>query len=557
MRRLVKRCAVLSRKRRAVPAGSGEYHIEARSFIHHPGEPSGVTVHPEHLLRHIRRIASAPPSDAVLLARFARHRDDDAFAILVGRYGRLVLAVCQRVLCDRQQAEDCTQATFLVLARKAATIRRPETLAAWLHGTARCLALRCRRAEVRRREREVRRCRTIPERASPNPLDELTGREMLQVLEEEVQRLPEAQRLAVLFCCLEGLSQEETARRLGWTPGSVKGRLERGRERLRLRLMRRGLTLSITLAALEMSRCMASAGMPASRLVTTAKAATLFAAGKVVPAGMVSAAAITLAKGAVKAMTINKIGIITLLLLAASVVVGVTGLISQRTTAAPLRDTRPDMKKTDLWAAITVSSPIFREGESGALQINFTLVNDGKKVIDPRIGASRLFINGKELKDSARIFNNGPHDDRDTALPAGDYLHFGYALGRHFAKPGVYRVSWRGEGFEASEIVFRVLPKKDPSVKATLKEARPDKSGLVRGYLERTGTEGDEKILVLKEVGWVTFNEKTEFLAETGFDARSTDLKEALAKEVHIWTEKRGGKLYARGVVIKYPQPSY
>ncbi|HEY7311970.1 MAG TPA: sigma-70 family RNA polymerase sigma factor [Gemmataceae bacterium] len=211
----------------------------------------------EPLLRHIRRLASSPPalpdSDAALLERFSQRRDDNAFAALIARHGAMVLGVCRRVLRDHQEAEDAFQATFLALARKASSLRHPDRLAAWLHVTARQLALKARRTAERRRQRE-RCCTPIDAAASVDPLEELSAREMLQVLDEEMQRLPEVYRLPLVLCCLEGRTQEEAARLLGWTPGSVRGRLERGRARLHARLLRRGLSLSAALLAVEASR---------------------------------------------------------------------------------------------------------------------------------------------------------------------------------------------------------------------------------------------------------------------------------------------------------------
>src|SRR5262245_41455916 len=135
---------------------------------------------PERLLRQIRQLACPPAqdpaADAVLLQRFVRSRDESAFAALVGRPGPMVLAVCRGILGDAHQAEDAFQATWLVLARKAATVRPPSRLAAWLHGVARHLALKCRRADTRRRQREAR---SMPPASPPDPLEELTARELL------------------------------------------------------------------------------------------------------------------------------------------------------------------------------------------------------------------------------------------------------------------------------------------------------------------------------------------------------------------------------------------
>jgi len=182
-------------------------------------------------------------NDRELLRRFLETNDGDAFALLVRRHGPMVLGLACRVLGDRHLAEDVFQAAFLLLARKAHTIRRAESLSCWLHGVAFRLALRVRRSRHHRQQRELH----IRPPSSPSPLEELTAQELLTVLDHELHQLPENQRAPLILCCLEGLSQEEAARRLGCSPGAVKGRLERGRQRLRLRLEKRGLTLPAAL----------------------------------------------------------------------------------------------------------------------------------------------------------------------------------------------------------------------------------------------------------------------------------------------------------------------
>jgi RNA polymerase sigma factor (sigma-70 family) len=187
----------------------------------------------------------ADTGDGPLLRRFVGRRDDDAFAELLRRHGPMVLGLSRRVVGDRHLAEDVFQATFLALARKAHSVRRPESVAAWLHGVAFHLSLRARKVGARRRQEEAR----VPTgRAGRDPLDELTARELLAVLDEEIQALPPHFRLPLILCGMEGLSHDEAARRLGWSPGSIKGRLERGRQRLRLRFQKRGLTLPAALA---------------------------------------------------------------------------------------------------------------------------------------------------------------------------------------------------------------------------------------------------------------------------------------------------------------------
>ncbi|MGL4555018.1 MAG: RNA polymerase sigma factor, partial [Gemmataceae bacterium] len=139
---------------------------------------------PQHLLDVIRAAVpwAGEDSEAALLARFAGRADEDAFTALVARHGAMVVGVCRRVLGDAHEAEDVAQATFLVLAREAGNLRRPDALPAWLHHTARHLALKHRRGRDRRIRREGRAAR--PE-AVTGPADELTVRELMAALDEE------------------------------------------------------------------------------------------------------------------------------------------------------------------------------------------------------------------------------------------------------------------------------------------------------------------------------------------------------------------------------------
>jgi len=129
----------------------------------------------------------------------------------------------------------------------------------------------------------------------------------------------------------------------------------------------------------------------------------------------------------------------------------------------------------NLWAAITVNRVIFVAGHlqgervqpriggevTEHLMIHFVVVNDGDKSINPDIVSSQLLVNGKELPDWPWIISNGPRDARFEAIPPGEHLLFSVALGKYFAKPGVYRVAWKGKSFWSPEIVFRVMGKKE------------------------------------------------------------------------------------------------
>ncbi len=177
-------------------------------------------------------------TDARLLAGYVEGGDAAAFEALVRRHGPMVYGVCRRVLATHQDAEDAFQATFLVLARKAAAVTPREFLPNWLHGVAHTTALQARRAAARRRAHEQRYAR----RPAPDAA-ELPGDDLRPLLDRELGRLPERYRVAVVLCDLEGKSRTEAARQLGWPEGTVAGTLARARTLLAARLTRRGVTL--------------------------------------------------------------------------------------------------------------------------------------------------------------------------------------------------------------------------------------------------------------------------------------------------------------------------
>jgi RNA polymerase sigma factor (sigma-70 family) len=284
------------------------------------------------VVRHIRKLAVAPGTraltDAQLLERFAVHQAEDAFAALMQRHGQLVWSVCRHVLRHDQDAEDAFQATFLVLARNAAFIRKQEALASWLHGTAYRIALRARRDALIRRTHESR-GKTMPREL---PFPETVLREALAVLDEEVQQLSPRQRAAFVLCSLEGKSLAEAAQQLGWKQGTVSGTLARARRRLGQRLTRRGVTLSAALSAVVLGRQAASAALPAGLAHSTTQAALLFAAGKSAAAALASPAAAALVEGVTRTMSLTKLKVATLVLLAAGV--AGAGLLTHQALAA-------------------------------------------------------------------------------------------------------------------------------------------------------------------------------------------------------------------------------
>jgi RNA polymerase sigma factor (sigma-70 family) len=221
------------------------------------------------VLRRLRKLAVARPapelSDQVLLQRFAGHGEETAFASLMQRHGPLVLSVCRNVLHHQQDAEDAFQATFLVLARKAAIIRQGNSLASWLYGVALRTAMKAKTAAANRRALQSRGGPSTPQ---PDPVAEAALRELQTILHEEVQRLPEKYRAPFVLCCLEGYGRSEAARQLGWNEGTLSGRLAEARKRLQQRLTRRGVALSAALAAKALA-ANAALAMPAGLMSST------------------------------------------------------------------------------------------------------------------------------------------------------------------------------------------------------------------------------------------------------------------------------------------------
>jgi RNA polymerase sigma factor (sigma-70 family) len=274
---------------------------------------------PDRILDQIRVTVTArflgALTDAELLERFIAQRDEVAFGALLERHAPMVLGVCRRVVSDTHLAEDVLQASFLLLARKAASIRKREALAAWLHGT----ALRLARRAAAEAARACRADRPAPAASPSDPLADLSGRELLQVLDEELAGLPESYRIPLLLCHLEGHTRDEAAVRLGWSAGQVKGRLERGRRLLRDRLVKRGVALPAALSAMLVSDSLLCAAVPNVLVPTLARTASAFATGAASAA--IPARALCLTEGALKTMFVNRLKLLTISVL-------VLGLVS-------------------------------------------------------------------------------------------------------------------------------------------------------------------------------------------------------------------------------------
>jgi RNA polymerase sigma factor (sigma-70 family) len=248
--------------------------------------------------QYLRRLVSRhgdPSTDHQLLQRFVADRDESAFASLVQRHAPLVLGLCRSILGNHHDAEDIFQAAFLVLARKASSIRKGESVGSWLYAVAYRLAHKARVRDGKRRKCEQRAAKL----AEQTPMDEVAWRELRDILHEEVSRLPEKHRAAVVLCYWEGRTHEQAGQQLGIARSTIKDRLEKAREMLRTRLARRGLALPTVWVA-------ASSVVSAELLQATVRGAMLFTMGQL-PSGVVSIAAIACARRSLQAMVLSKL----------------------------------------------------------------------------------------------------------------------------------------------------------------------------------------------------------------------------------------------------------
>jgi RNA polymerase sigma factor (sigma-70 family) len=265
-----------------------------------------AVVPPSRILRHLRSAAlrqgGAAPEDAQLLECFLAERDEAAFEALVRRHGPMVFGICRRVLGGRQDAEDAFQATFLVLACKAATVRDRAAVGSWLYGVAYRTAGKARARAARRRVKE--REAAVSEARE----DHHDHGELARLLDLELSQLHKKYRGPVLLCDLEGVSRKEAARRLGLPLGTLNSRLATARSMLAKRLTRRGVALASGGVAAVLTANLASAGVPVPLIGCTVRAAARVAAGHAVTAAA-SASVASLAKGVMNAMLISKLKI--------------------------------------------------------------------------------------------------------------------------------------------------------------------------------------------------------------------------------------------------------
>jgi RNA polymerase sigma factor (sigma-70 family) len=269
-----------------------------------------------HALILFRDGALGDVSDEQLIEQFVHGQSEageGAFEVLLERHGPMVFRTCRTILRDRHDAEDAFQATFLVLARQARSIRNPASLASWLHGVARRVACHARSAEWRRRRHERQRAADLADPCVIEPrLDDLA-----EVVHSEIDSLPERYRAAVVLCDIEGLTEGQAARRLGRPVGTIRSQLSRGRQHLRGRLIRRGLAPAVALIGLTRAALAEERIVPSALVSATVESAREFAVAQTVTAELVASAAGVLAEGFLRRLVMIRIQLTAIVALGA------------------------------------------------------------------------------------------------------------------------------------------------------------------------------------------------------------------------------------------------
>jgi RNA polymerase sigma factor (sigma-70 family) len=342
-----------------------------------------ATAQRDTLLQHIQKLAVGraveQQTDRELLEDFTAGRNAVAFTALVSRHGPMVLRVCRRALHHEQDAEDAFQATFLVLATHASSIRKRDTVADWLYGVAYRTAMKAKRSAARRRNHEAR----TPATPGPRP----TWDDVQTVLDEEIHRLPQRFREAFVLCVLEGKGGPESAATLGCKEGTVKSRVHRARQLLQQQLARRGIKLAALLAALSVAEGASRASLPAALAQATIHSGLLVAAGQSA-AGVISTPVAALAAGVTRAMFLTKAKIALVVLLTIGLLAG-GGVWVHRALAAPREETKADPKQ------VTESKSHAAAQQAASVQVRGLVLNpEGQAVKDARL----IFLYGSSRK---------------------------------------------------------------------------------------------------------------------------------------------------------------
>jgi RNA polymerase sigma factor (sigma-70 family) len=459
-------------------------------------------IHSGSIVRHLRR-ALAPAegrdaSDAELLARFVTNADQTAFELIVRRHERMVFGVCQRVLRDRQAAEDAFQAAFLALARKAASIRQGEALSGWLYKVACRVALKARAgADLRARQVVLDPALDARPARAGHPSDahaDAVWRELRAVLDEELSRLPEKFRTPVVLCYLEGKSYAEAASLAGCPKGTLSGRLTRARGLLAARLARRGVSITGALLASALWGQAHAVAARTTLLDATALAAVRLASGE--PVARVAPTAVAhLADGVVRAMFTTKIKIAAGVLAVVLACGGVAGLAYQAASSSGTTEPGADLQG----AQAAQRGEAVRRGEK--TRPRYDLQGDplppGARA---RVGSRRLhhggLVTSVRFDVSGKVLVSGAADqtvrfwDRGTGKELGRTPLSGYEIrDLSFSRNGnvMAALDWQIHIFDgASRKRLRSMPENpDPNARFQSAVVTPDGKAVVAGFQDR------------------------------------------------------------------------
>lgn len=486
------------------------------------------------LLHQIQKWSSTaavnPLSDAELLERFSRDRDEAAFTVLLQRYGRLVWSVCRRVLRSEQDIEDAFQATFCLLGHKSGTIRKSASVGSWLYGVAYRTAMKAKKNAVKRREREEQ----AQAKAVPLPSAEVMCRELQALLDTEIVNLPEKLRAPFILCCLEGKTKPEAAAALGWKEGTVSSRLANARRILIERLAARGVELSVVLGALTLSQTTVQSALRASTL----KVVLAFANNAPVP----SAAVAALIQEVSQAMKTGLMKTTALILIAAGLIAGGAGVFIHRSLSPAQAElaaqgTEQDEKQDpvagraptpDEIREVTVNCRVL--GPSDAPLADASVVLLAKRLAERIDGEPRIVVAATAKTD---------HHGRCVLRATGHFENF--RLLAHAKRQGLgYGYVPTGTG--PAEAVLRLRPEQTFSGRLITPQGQPAEG--VRLRVERIIDNEDRQYFLssAKQAQWFYTESRNRKPSDQGIMdgyesavLRGVTLPASLAKEIPSW----------------------
>jgi RNA polymerase sigma factor (sigma-70 family) len=334
--------------------------------------------------------SQSEPTDEHLLRDYVASQDAGAFAAIMRRHGGMVSGVCRRVLGREQDVEDAFQATFLVLLRKAPSLSRPNLLGNWLYGVAYRISNKIRSANIRQRTRQA----PMVDLPAPDANDDASGRDLRPVFDDELRRLPQRYRRPIVLFYLEGKSAEEVATALGLPRGTVLSQLARARERLRIRLSRRNLALSVGVFASQLERTASSDAAVPDRLLDLGMQ-TLPASGV-----GVSAQARLLAQQVLKDMLLLRLWTIGSLLSAALLAPWV-GVLNYGAVRVPPAAVAPEAAGPE--AVVQAEARSNLDGLQGDWQV-VAVEQGGRVLLKDQFPFTSL-----KIRDDSIVHEGGPH----------------------------------------------------------------------------------------------------------------------------------------------------